>query len=280
MTGAGVGLLLDRVLGEPPLRLHPLEVFGAALERAESAMPGRTRATGVAYAGLGLSIGVAADRVLPRWAATYVACGGRALHDAANRVHCHLAAGELDRARAALRALVGRDPDSLDADGIARAVVESVAENTVDAIVAPVLWGTVGGALAHRAIDTMDSMVGYRNERYERFGWASARLDDLAAWIPARVTAALVAAVRPTRAGDVWRVVRDDAPGHPSPNAGVAEAAFAGALDLRLGGSTRYPHGVEHRPTLGDGQPPVAADIVRAVALSRHVTYAAVAVCG
>ena len=158
---------------------------------------------------------------------------------------------------------------------ITRAVVESVAENTVDAIVAPVLWATAfgaPGAFTCRAIDTMDSMVGYRNEQYARFGTPAARLDDVAAWVPARVTALLVAAARPSRAVDVWRIVRRDARAHPSPNAGVAEAAFAAALELRLGGTNRYGDRVEERAPLGDGKPPTPADIDRAVALFRDCT--------
>ena len=173
---------------------------------------------------------------------------------------------------------MGRDPSSLDAEAIARAVVESVAENTTDAVVAPALWSAVAGApgaFAHRAADTLDSMVGYRDARYRRFGTVPARADDALAWVPARVTATLVAAVRPRRAGAVVAAVRDDAPRHPSPNAGVAEAAFAAALGLRLGGGeNRYGDAVEARPALGAGRPPTASDIAAAVALSRHVTWA------
>src|SRR5204863_6463621 len=124
---------------------------------------------------------------------------------------------------------VGRDPSELDESGVARAVVESVAENTVDAVVAPACWAAVFGApgvLAHRAVNTLDAMVGHRSARYARFGWAAARLDDGAAWVPARLTAVLVALVRPRAARLVWQAVRRDAPAHPSPNAGVAEAAF------------------------------------------------------
>jgi adenosylcobinamide-phosphate synthase len=174
-------------------------------------------------------------------------------------------------------ALDGRDPTALDQKELARAVVESVAENTVDAIVAPALWAAIGGApaaLAYRAVNTMDAMVGHRSDRYERYGWASARLDDVAGWIPARVTAALVAGVRPAAAADVVRVVRRDAPAHPSPNAGVAEAAFAAALGLRLGGENRYGDRVEVRPNLGDGRPAEQADIPCAVRLSRDVSLA------
>src|SRR5205807_9830027 len=111
-----------------------------------------------------------------------------------------------------------------------------------------------------------------RSPRYGRYGWAGARLDDVAAWVPARVTAAAVAAVRPGAARVVWRAVRDDAPGHPSPNAGVAEAAFAAALGLRLGGENRYGDRVELRPALGHGRPAEPADIARSVRLSRDVT--------
>jgi adenosylcobinamide-phosphate synthase len=123
----------------------------------------------------------------------------------------------------------------------------------------------------------MDAMVGHRSARYRRFGWASARLDDVANWVPARVTAALVAAARPARAGAVWAAVRRDAPGHPSPNSGVAEAAFAAALDLQLGGRNRYGDRVEDRPPLGRGRPPAAGDIAAAVALAADVERVLVA---
>jgi adenosylcobinamide-phosphate synthase len=119
----------------------------------------------------------------------------------------------------------------------------------------------------------MDAMVGYRSDRYQHFGWAAARLDDAAAWLPARLTAALVAACRPATATSIWRAVRRDAPAHPSPNGGVAEAAFAAALGLRLGGVSRYGDRTEHRPPLGDGRAPVGTDIGRAVRLSREVTF-------
>ena len=172
---------------------------------------------------------------------------------------------------------MGRDPSGLDAAAIARAVVESVAENTTDAVVAPALWTLAAGpagAFVHRAGDTLDSMVGYRDATYGRFGTPAARLDDALAWVPARATAALVALARPARAADVLRTVRADAGRHPSPNAGVAEAAFAGALGLRLGGGeNRYGDVVERRPPLGAGRDPGPADVDAAVALSRDVTW-------
>src|SRR5205085_1729269 len=184
---------------------------------------------------------------------------------------------DLDEARALLPALVGRDPTGLDDKEITRAVVESVAENTVDAVVAPLLWAAAAGApgaLGHRAVNTMDAMIGRRSARYLRYGWAAARLDDLAAWVPARVTAAAVAAVRPRSAPAVWNAVRHEAPRHPSPNAGVAEAAFAAALGLRLGGANRYGDRIEVRPSLGDGRPPERHDIGRAVRLAGDVGLA------
>lgn len=171
--------------------------------------------------------------------------------------------------------LVGRRTDDLGESEISRATIESLAENTVDAVTATVLWAGVGGATGaatHRCINTMDAMVGHRNERFERFGWAPARLDDLANWLPARLTAMAVMVVRPRRARDVMRTVRRDAPQHPSPNGGIVEAAFAAALGLQLGGSNEYDGDVDDRGLLGNGARPIGADIERTVALARHVT--------
>src|SRR5690606_15478706 len=141
--------------------------------------------------------------------------------------------------REALPALVGRDPTHLDASEISAAVIESLAENTVDAVIAPAFWGLIAGApgaWSYRAVNTMDAMVGHRSDRYLRFGWSSARLDDLANLVPARLTAALVMLCRPRQTRAVTTAVRRDGRKHPSPNAGVAEAAFAAALGVQLGG--------------------------------------------
>lgn len=236
------------------------------------------REAGALHAVAGTVIGLAAGRAVRSTAvATWAAVAGRSLGEAATEVGRALEADDLERARTLLPTLVGRDPSQLDRGEVARAVVESVAENTVDAVVAPGLWAAAlgaPGALAHRAVNTMDAMVGHRNDRYEHYGWASARLDDLAAWAPARATAALVALCRPRRAGAVWEAVRRDARGHPSPNSGVAEAAFAAALGLRLGGESRYGDRVEVRPTLGEGRSPEAGDIGAAVRLSHDVGLA------
>ena len=272
------GLLADRVLGEPPNAMHPVALFGTAMQRVERAIYRDTRAAGVLHAAVGVAVGAAAGRLVrSRGLAVYVAASGRMLGATALDIATALDAVDVDGARAALPALVGRDPSGLDEGELARAVVESVAENSVDAVVAPALWGAVAGApgaLVHRAVNTMDAMVGHRAPRYERYGWAAARLDDAMAWVPARVTAGLVAAVRPSAAKAVWRAVREDAPAHPSPNAGVAEAAFAAALGVQLGGLVRYGERIEDRPRLGDGRPVTRQDIRRAVRLLDDVTLA------
>ena len=152
-----------------------------------------------------------------------------------------------------------------------------MAENTCDAVVAPLLWGAVagvGGLLGYRAVNTLDAMVGHHSMRYERFGWAAARLDDVANLVPARLTALLAAALAPAVGGSgraALRTVRRDGAAHPSPNAGRCEAAFAGALGVSLGGTNVYQGRPERRGTLGDGPPPTARDLARAVWLSRLV---------
>jgi adenosylcobinamide-phosphate synthase len=279
--GAAAGLLADRLLGEPPAGTHPVAIFGRVMTGLEEAAWRDSRPAGVGFAAAGAGLGLAAGFTLGSGpAATAVATSlvvaGRALADEARRVGAAITAGDLEAARALLPALVGRDPEALDEKGVTRAVVESMAENTVDAVVAPACWAALGGpagACAYRAINTLDAMVGHRTPRYARFGWASARLDDVANWVPARLTALLVAAVRPRAAAAVLGVVRHP-PNHPSPNAGVAEAAFAAALGLRLGGGTVYAGRVDPRPTLGTGRPPEPADIEAAVRLSAHVSYA------
>jgi len=279
--GAAAGVMADRLLGEPPVAAHPVARFGAVMRRVETRVYRDARHAGAAHAAVGVGLATAAGAALGSpAAAAYVAVAGRALARAALDIEATLEQGDLAAARAQLPALVGREPSQLDEPEIARAVVESVAENTVDAVVAPALWAAAAGApgvFAYRAVNTLDAMVGHRSARYEQFGWASARLDDLAGLIPARVTAGLVAAVRPGAASRVARAVREDAPAHPSPNAGIAEAAFAAALGLRLGGVNCYGDRVEHRPALGDGRTPRPDDIRAAVRLSRDVTGALVA---
>jgi adenosylcobinamide-phosphate synthase len=279
--GAAAGVMADRLLGEPPVAAHPVVGFGAVMRRVETHLYRDARPAGAAHTAVGVAMAAAAGAgIRSPAAAAYVAVAGRSLAQTALGIEATLEQHDLAAARAQLPSLVGREPSQLDEPEIARAVVESVAENTVDAVVAPALWTAVAGApgvFAYRAVNTLDAMVGHRSLRYEQFGWASARLDDLAGLIPARVTAGLVAAVRPRSATHVARAVREDAPAHPSPNAGIAEAAFAAALGLRLGGTNRYGQRVEHLPALGDGRTPAPVDIRAAVRLSRDVTGALVA---
>ncbi|MEJ2871772.1 cobalamin biosynthesis protein [Actinomycetospora sp. OC33-EN08] len=293
MRARAVGLLLgvaaDAAFGDPR-RGHPVAFFGAAAARLERAWWADSRARGTAYCAVlvgGVVVGgavverAAPGRVLITALATWAVLGGRSLAGEGSALAAELSDDDLAAARRRLPSLCGRDPSSLDADGLSRAALESVAENTSDAVVAPLVWGAVAGVpglLGYRAANTLDAMVGHLSERYRSFGWASARLDDVLNGVPARLAAFLTAGVaplvggRPSQALAAWRA---DAHRHPSPNAGPVEAAFAGALGRRLGGRTVYPYGVQERPTLGSGPPPGVADLARAVRLSRAVTVAA-----
>ena len=273
------GLLFDRLLGEPPAAVHPVAAFGRIMGAVERYVYRDTRFAGLQYTAAGVGIGYAAGFALPLPAVVASAVAGRELRRTAANVRDALLVDDIGHARELVPSLVGRDPSALDHSGLAAAVIESVAENTVDAVVAPACWavlGGAGGASAYRAVNTMDAMVGHRSTRYARFGWASARLDDLVNFIPARITALLVTLVRPAARAAVRRAVREQAAAHPSPNAGVAEAAFATALGLELGGPLRYGDRDELRPRLGWGPRPMPADIDRALALASHVELALV----
>ena len=269
------GLVLDRLVGEPPADIHPVAGFGHTMERIEQTLWADRRLNGAVYAVSGAALGAVAGSAAGSTAvATWAVAAGRELRRVASRIGELVAAGDLATARAELPALVGRDPSCLDASGIAAAVIESVAENSVDAVIAPAFWATVAGApgaMAYRAINTMDAMVGRRNERYGNFGWAAARLDDIANYVPARIFAGLVAVLRPDRTREILAAVRHDAKAHPSPNAGVAEAAMAAALGRELGGSLRYESMTEDRPLLGDGPRPGPADVPAAVHLADRI---------
>ena len=292
-AGLLLGALADRWYGDPG-RGHPVAGFGRAAAALERRMYADRRTAGAAHATLALAgvvvPAVAAQRWLRRHpvaetlgtaAATWVVLGGRSLAAAAGRVATAVQAGDLAGARDRVPALCGRDPRALDRAGLVRATVESVAENTSDAVVAPLLWGAVAGIpglLGYRAVNTLDAMVGHRSPRYARFGTAAARVDDLANWVPARVTAALAVAAAPLvggAPGAAWREWRRDGPAHPSPNAGRCEAAYAGALGVRLGGRTAYPDRVEDRPVLGAGRDPEPGDVPRALRLSRAAGWGA-----
>lgn len=292
-TGLLLGYAADRLWGDPR-RFHPVAGFGTAASALEERLYADSRSRGVAHTallvGAAAGVGIVLERAtashpVMRTAvtalATWTVLGGRSLEREATAVEDRLASGDLPGARGRLTSLVGRDTSVLDASQVARAVVESVAENTSDAVVAPLVWGAVAGTpglLVHRAVNTLDAMVGHRNARYLRFGWASARLDDLLNLPGARLSGVLAALVSPGRTGAALRSWSRDAGSHPSPNAGVVESSFAGALGVRLGGTNRYGTRTEHRPTMGEGQPAEPSDIPRATTLARRVGLGAVLV--
>jgi adenosylcobinamide-phosphate synthase len=252
--------------------------LAGALERLTYA---DRRAPGVVHVAVLVGGAALLGRRVPVALATWVVLGGTSLDREAAEVGRLLAAGDLAAARRQVARLVGRDTSVLDATGVARAALESVAENTSDAVVAPLVWGALFGApglLGYRAANTLDAMVGHRSPRYERFGWAAARLDDLLNLPGARLTALLATLLGDDPAG-AWRAWRRDARHHPSPNAGPVEAAFAGALGVRLGGVNVYAGRTEDRHVLGDGRAPTHEDLARARRLASRVGWAALAAC-
>ncbi|MDK2887227.1 MAG: adenosylcobinamide-phosphate synthase [Thermoanaerobacter sp.] len=284
--------VLDLLVGDPPWFPHPVIYIGkliAALEkffRLVARNPSALRLAGVFLAAtvVGLSYLVTnflirlAELVHP-WLALGVEIwliattfAVRGLAGAARDVLIPLSRGDLELARRKVSLIVGRDTRALDGRGITRATVETVAENIVDGFVSPLFYALIGGAplaMAYRAVNTLDSMVGYRNEKYRDLGWASARLDDIANFLPARWTGLLLVAaawLTGRRAGSAWRVIKSDARYHPSPNSGIPEAAMAGALGVRLGGLNYYGGQASFRAYLNQpGQPPVTDHIRQAI---------------
>jgi adenosylcobinamide-phosphate synthase len=303
------GYAADLVLGDPR-RWHPVAGFGRAALLLERGAYAPTRMRGAMFAAALVAAPALAAEALARGVAggrlggsrrtgrsgrvrrstvlavlTWAALGGRSLTREALNVSDLVERNELDEARRALRALCGRDAAALDGPELCRAAVESVAENTGDAVVGALLWGAVAGpagVAAYRAANTLDAMVGHRSEHYAQFGWAAARLDDAMSWPAARMAAALACVGAPLVGGSplaAARIARRDGGAHPSPNSGRAEAAFAGALGVSLGGALAYDGRTESRPRLGDGRTPDVADVHRAARLSLAVGAATVALC-
>jgi adenosylcobinamide-phosphate synthase len=279
-AGAVLALALDRLLGEPA-RAHPLVGFGTLAQRLES-MLNKPSGHHKRLAGIGAVLGLVGLPTLmlalllsglPRIAVVdavilYFTFGWRSLGEHARAVQTALERDDLVAARGAVARMVSRDCDQLDATHVAGATVESVLENGNDAVFGALFWYAVAGApgaLAYRLANTLDALWGYRSDRYARFGWAAARLDDLLNLLPARLTALAYALVGNTRrALACWCT---QARAWKSPNAGPVMAAGAGALGLRLGGPARYRGKVQERPPLGVGELPTAVDIGRARAL-------------
>lgn len=268
-------LVLDSLWGDPRWLPHPVQGIGRlalTLEEPLRRLVANERLAGVITAVFVISI-TAGGCVLLLFVAgrlhpllgdaaailiLYSCLAARDLSRHALEVKEELDAGDLVTARQRVAMLVGRDTAQLDEAGVSRAAVESVAENTVDAVTAPLLFALLAGpigALAYKAINTLDSTFGYKNERYLYFGWFSARLDDLVNFIPARLTALLTppaAALVNLDARQAWRIFKRDRQQHPSPNAGQIEAAVAGALNVRLGGESSYFGKSSFRPHQGE----------------------------
>ncbi len=287
------GYVADLAIGDPR-HGHPVAGFGRLALQVEARLYAPSRARGAAFAVALVAVPAAATELAARTlrgrgvillVLTWASLGGRSLAREARRIGSLLEAGDLVGARAALPALVGRDPERLDVVGVSRAVVESLGENTSDAVVGPLLWGALAGpagVVAYRTANTLDAMVGHRDHQYLKFGWAAARLDDTMSWAAARAGMALTAACAPLAGGSsvaAWRCARCDGAAHPSPNAGRMEAAFAGALGVTLGGPLSYAGRVEYRPRLGHGRPPAPADIPRAARLSLGVGAVTALLC-
>ncbi|KKD55635.1 adenosylcobinamide-phosphate synthase CbiB [Paenibacillus polymyxa] len=281
--------LLDRLIGDPRWLPHPVIGMGHAISALEKAIRRKVRSDrGLKRAGILLPLIVAGGSFGLAWellrvlawihpwlsvvveivlVATTIASKG--LKDAGMAVYRALQANDLTVARRELGMIVGRDTQQLDEPEIVRGTVETVAENIVDAIISPLFYALIGGAplaLAYRAVNTLDSMVGYKNEKYLHLGWASARLDDVANYIPARLTAVMLviaAWLYRLDAARSWRTVKQDARLHPSPNSGFPESAVAGALGIRLGGYNVY-HGVRSfRAYMGEEIRPLESKDIR-----------------
>jgi len=294
-----VALALDAMVGWPD-RLyarigHPVTWLGALIEALDKRF---NRDAWLAWtrrlAGVGVAIGVTAliivigaglQAVVPEGGASVLLVGvlawplvaARSMYDHIVNVARPLAADDVEGARKAVSLIVGRDPNQLDAAEIRRSTLESLAENTSDGIVAPLFYGVIfglPGIMAYKAINTLDSMIGHRNERHGDFGWAAARLDDLVNLIPARLTGLIFALVG-KRTRPAFRVMGRDAANHRSPNAGWPEAAMAGALGVRLSGPRSYGDHVADEPWLnGDSPDPAQNDLAEGLALFRRAMFA------
>ncbi|WP_288487365.1 adenosylcobinamide-phosphate synthase CbiB [uncultured Novosphingobium sp.] len=287
-----VALAIDAVVGWPAglyRRIgHPVGLFARIIDRCEQrwnradTSPGLRRALGVVTvvlllmvaAGGGLLLQMALGKLHLRWIGmallAWPALAQRSLYDHVVPVAQALERSDLNAARQAVGAIVGRDTAALDRRGVARAAIESLAESFCDGIAAPLFWLLVGGLpgiWAYKAINTADSMIGHREERWRAFGWAAARLDDALNLVPARIAALLLC----LGGGGGWRILWRDARKHASPNAGWTEAAMAGALGLRLAGQIAYDGVVHHKDWIGSGRAEATAeDLRQALAIYRR----------
>ena len=280
-----IAILLDQLLGDPRWLPHPVRIIGAACAGCEritrAVLP--PRAAGICTVALVLGFTgattwsvIAGATLIHPWLGNavsilllYTTIAARDLTSHSRQVYTALATGNLDEARKRVRMIVGRDTANLNEEGVTRAAVESVAESMVDGVTAPLFFAVLGGPMAamlYKAINTMDSMFGYKNERYRTFGWAAARLDDWANFVPARISSLMIPAaaflLRLNPKGSLFILLRDRLC-HASPNSGHTEAAVAGALGVQLGGANLYFGKVVDKPAIGEATRPVEPHDIR-----------------
>ena len=293
-----IGFCLDLLLGDPHWAPHPVRAIGALIAGLEKGLrrlfpksPAGELTGGVMLVVLTLAIPTGltvlllwACKLVSPWLAlavesllSYQLLATKSLAAESRKVYDALKTGDLDKARYAVSMIVGRDTASLDEAGVARAAVETVAENASDGVIAPLIFLAIGGAplgMFYKAANTMDSMVGYKNDKYLYFGRAAAKFDDILNFFPARIAGVLMC-LGSTAAGydgkNAWRVFQRDRKNHKSPNSAHTEAACAGALQLRLAGPNYYFGKLVEKPYIGDDQRPIEPlDILR----SGRILYA------
>ena len=273
-------VLLDWLIGDPRWLPHPVVAIGKLIGQLEKVL--RSLVPNERLGGILLLLITVAATCSVSWLLLKVAyaispyigfivsvilswncLAARSLHLESGLVADALTAGDLLEARKYLSRIVGRDTEELEEGDIWRGAVETVAENSSDGVIAPLFFLMLGGpvlGLAYKAVNTLDSMVGYKNERYLQFGWASARFDDLVNWLPARLSGALMVMASPFAGLNIkgaWRIMLRDGRNHSSPNSGIPEAAAAGALGVQLGGANRYFGTMVEKPTIGDPLKPL-----------------------
>jgi adenosylcobinamide-phosphate synthase len=272
-----ISYIIDRIVGDPRIVPHPVVLMGRGISLLENIIRNTIRyEKRLKVAGLLFPILIVGAVYIVTFFIIYWSCrinswfgicleiwlisttiATKGLGDAGKKVYRHLKAKDLPKARQSLGMIVGRDTDNLDESEVSRGTVETVAENIVDAIISPLFYGLIGGAplaMAYRAVNTLDSMIGYKNEKYKNLGWASARLDDLFNYIPARLTAVFILLacwIQKYDAKGAWRSIKRDAKLHPSPNSGIPEAAIAGSLGIQLGGTNFYNGIASNRAKMG-----------------------------
>ncbi|MBI2472491.1 MAG: cobalamin biosynthesis protein CobD [Planctomycetes bacterium] len=290
-----VAYIADVIIGDPQWSYHPVRLIGRAIEGMEyllRKLPIPVRISGILLtltivSGTYLSIyavvllsgqGGTLCEILIGAAIIYFAISVKSLSDESKKVMTALKGHDLIKARKALSLIVGRDTENLGEEQIVRACVETVAEGSVDGILSPLFYAFAGGptaAMAYKAVNTLDSMVGHKDEKYIRFGWASARLDDLANYIPARISAVLIPMASFLCDGNFkgsLRIAFRDGRKHESPNSGIPEAAIAGALGIQIGGPSAYQGEIVEKPYIGDPQNPLTANSIDAAIRIMYVT--------